>query len=243
MTAGLPQTNIQLYDQLVDAGRTEHELATIRAAYEHALVLFSGQVHPSGKPLVAHLVGTAGIVAGAGLPADAVAAALLHAAYIHGDFGDGVGGWSARNRSEVAGVIGPEAEALVFLYPNTAWGETAIRDLAAGRASLSERKRLVVLIRVANEIDDHLDHGIRYCEDFELRPFYDADGKQLVAQIAERLDCGSLADLWRRSLAANTAIERPAVLRREQAPRSVWPRSYRIRLLARLRQLRRGLRG
>jgi len=48
MTAGLPQTNIQLYDRLVDAGRTERELATIRAAYEHALVLFSGQVHPSG---------------------------------------------------------------------------------------------------------------------------------------------------------------------------------------------------
>src|SRR5262245_11904038 len=78
MVYDIAQTNLQLYNQLLARGWTTNDLHHARAAYELAADLFSGQYRCSGKPFVAHLVGTASVAAAVGLPSELVLAALLH---------------------------------------------------------------------------------------------------------------------------------------------------------------------
>src|SRR5688572_20530292 len=72
------QTNIQLFNQLRGDGYSKADLGLVRDAYELAMLLFSGRFQPSGKSFIAHVVGTASILAWHRLPAPVVAAGLLH---------------------------------------------------------------------------------------------------------------------------------------------------------------------
>ena len=92
------QTNIQLFNQLRHGGYSNTELSLVRDAYELAMDLFTGRYQPSGKPFVAHVVGTASILASLRLSAQVVAAGLLHNVYEQGDFGNGRNGFSKAKR-------------------------------------------------------------------------------------------------------------------------------------------------
>src|SRR5258706_4092422 len=84
-----PQTNLQLYRHLAEVGYAAADIASAGRAYELALELFPGTYRGSGKPFLAHLVGTAGIVAALRARPALIATGLLHAAYAHGEVGDG----------------------------------------------------------------------------------------------------------------------------------------------------------
>src|SRR5687767_15961282 len=101
MPEAYAQTNLQLYTQLRRAGYTAEQLVPVRAGYDLAMQLFSASFRGSGKPLLAHLVGTASILAAIGQSRDIVLAGLLHAAYALGDFGDGRFGVSEAKRERV----------------------------------------------------------------------------------------------------------------------------------------------
>ncbi len=107
VTLHVAQTNLSLYRQLHDAGYTHSDVIWVRDAYELAATLFAGQYRGSGKPFVAHLVGTASILAAIDAPPSAVVAGLMHAVYTHGDFG--VARWRTR-RARVRARIGVPAE-------------------------------------------------------------------------------------------------------------------------------------
>src|SRR5207247_3257336 len=83
------QTNLQLYNQLGGAGFSVADLGLVRVAYELATVLFAGRFQPSGKSFIAHVVGTASILASLRLPARVVAAGRLHHVFVNGVFGAG----------------------------------------------------------------------------------------------------------------------------------------------------------
>ncbi len=154
------QTNLRLYRQLHDAGYTNAQLLWVRDSYELATALFAGQLRGSGKPFVAHLVGTASILASVDAPPVAVVAGLLHAAYEQGDFG--LARWRHR-RERVRTVIGEPAESLAWRYLEMPWAPSEIDRLRAGAARLNETDRLVVLMRLANELDDNLDLAMLHC--------------------------------------------------------------------------------
>jgi (p)ppGpp synthase/HD superfamily hydrolase len=148
------QTNLGLYKQAHAAGYAPDELAWLRDCYEFATSLFSGHLRASGKPFLSHLVGTASTLAALRAPAVAVGAGLLHAAYSHGDFGI----TRRRNRHRrVRAAIGEAAEALVWRYYEQPWNPSEISRLCREHAGLSQTDRLVVLMRLANELDDNLD--------------------------------------------------------------------------------------
>lgn len=75
------QTNLELYAQAIDRGYDAAALGRLGEAHHYAL----RQVHPlargSGKPFIAHLVGTASLVLASDAPPDWVLGALLHALY------------------------------------------------------------------------------------------------------------------------------------------------------------------
>ena len=163
------QTVLQLHAELAAKGWPDGDRRLLARAYGLASELFSGQHRGSGKPFVDHLVGTASILAAHGAPHVATIAGLLHAAYDLGDFGDGREGPSPTRRRELARVVGDDVEAHVHGYSELRWVDATIRAVAGTIPTLTPLGRNVLVMRLANEIEDHLDLGIHYCRNVAKR--------------------------------------------------------------------------
>jgi (p)ppGpp synthase/HD superfamily hydrolase len=229
--ADYAQTNLELYRQLLASDTAPEELARVAAAYELAARLFTGRFRGSGKTFLAHLVGTAGILASLGADGSVVAAGLLHAAYRQGEFGDGRPGIGAAKRALLARTVGSRAEALVARFSELPWDERAIPALLARAGSLAGPEREVVTIRLANELEDFLDLGALYGADAERDRKWAADVGPACAELARRLGLAPLADALERSFAETAATALPPALRRREgvsyllAPASHRPRT------------------
>lgn len=81
------QTNIQLLNQLQREGYSKEDLVSINNTYQFAIKMFAGCYRPSRKAFIAHVVGTASILASLHAPIKIVAAGLIHSIYAEGDFG------------------------------------------------------------------------------------------------------------------------------------------------------------
>ncbi|MCZ7527197.1 MAG: HD domain-containing protein [Acidimicrobiia bacterium] len=242
-TAPVAQTNVQLYGQLRRAGWSEGDLIRLRGAYELATVLFSGALRPSGKTFVSHLVGTASVVASLGGRPDLVLAGLLHAAYAFGEWGDGSRRVTPRRREELRRVAGDGAEQLVAGYTDLPWNASALADLRSRADGLGPAERDLVLLRLANEVEDHLDEAMGYCgtpSDEMHRPARLGE----MAGLADALGLAPLAVALRGAAAAAPAwAEVPSGLRRvARASASVPPRSHWRRPVPAARRLVGGLR-
>ena len=226
-----PQTNLQLYAQLVDLGYSEADLATVARSYELSMILFPGTYRGSGKPFLAHLVGTAGIVATLRARAGLVATGLLHAVYTHGEFGNGWRGVSDAKRARVRAAVGPEIEDLVARYTALRWTPASIPAIRARLDAMTALERDVLLVRLANELEDHLDLGILYLGDARRRLRFMREDLPAAVEMARRLGHPGLAESL---TAAFDQIERAAlspVLRRSDAESFRLPfASHRLRL-------------
>jgi (p)ppGpp synthase/HD superfamily hydrolase len=192
------QTISQLYSQLQRNGYSVTDMCRIRDAYELAMELFSGYFQSSGKLLIAHVVGTASILASLRLPVEVVAAGLLHNVYQTGDFGDGRRGTSDARREQVRRVVGKEAEqyvarfATLRLNPQTI---TAIRDKPH---ELEPSDRHTVLLRLADQLEHLLDLNVLYRSDIARQGYVERG--PVAIDIAERLGFSTLATDLRRAL-------------------------------------------
>lgn len=157
----LAQTNLQLYRQLDELGWEHSDLARVGVAYELACTLFAGRYRASGKTFVAHCIGTASAAARGSLEPDLVFAGLLHAAYMQGAWDDRQGRRVRAGRDQtVVATIGPRAEAIVAEYTTAPWTAEIIQSYRTDPDSLAPKTRDVVLVRIANECDEHLDGGV-----------------------------------------------------------------------------------
>lgn len=193
------QTNIQLLNQLQRAGYTAGELDLVRVAYELAIKLFTGRFRASGKTFIAHLVGTASVLGSLRASAALVAAGLLHAAYQAGDFGDGVPGIANAKRDRLKVAVGDEVEEYVARYDALPWGAKYITGYHQRAGALSGLERDVLLMRLANELEEYLDLGILYFGDKRRQQTdYLNDDGRMVIEMAESLGFPALgADLAR----------------------------------------------
>src|SRR5262249_6068970 len=115
------QTNLQLYGQLLALGHASADVAAGAEAYELAMRLLAGCFRGSGKPFLAHAVGTASVLGSVRARVPVVSAGLLHAAYTLGEFGNGWRGASPAKRAEVRRAVGSEVEELVTRYTELEW--------------------------------------------------------------------------------------------------------------------------
>jgi (p)ppGpp synthase/HD superfamily hydrolase len=163
------QTNIQLLNQLRREGYALADQEAVAAAYGLAMRLFSARFRPSGKPFVAHLVGVTSILAALHARISVVTCGLLHAVYLQGEFGDGQTGMTEENRAQVRAVVGDDVEALIHDYTLLEWSAATIPALVDGIGQMGARSRDILLVRVANELEDHLDLGVLYCGNADAR--------------------------------------------------------------------------
>ena len=214
MNQKFAQTNVQLYQQLGEEGYPLAEQQRVYVAYNLAMGLFGGQFRGSGKTFLAHLVGTASILADLQASVDVVVAALLHAAYSDGLFERQSPGVTDQKRALLRESVGAEVEDLVFRYQNLAWRQPgAVTRLRFGLADMEATDRSVVLMRLANELEEHLDMASLYCANVEARrSFVKVYGEDLLG-LTEALGQRRLAAAFRRTFLAIEQTDVPLGLR------------------------------
>lgn len=231
------QTNLQLFNQLRRDGYSNSELACIFNAYKLVTSLFTGCFRPSGKTFIAHLVGTASILSSLHAPANVVAAGLLHAAYTNGDFGgSGKRGISKAKREHLTRAVGQEVEEYVARYTALQWNEHTIPAIYDRFDALDPIDRDVLLIRLANELEEYLDLSILYCANVHQQE-YANHNHRFVVDMAEKLGFPALGDELTKVLRETTSAEIPVELRNRSgknfptfiAPKRKKPLSSRFR--------------
>jgi (p)ppGpp synthase/HD superfamily hydrolase len=182
------QTHLQLLNHLRDSGYRDEDLVVVNRAYIYACELFTGSYRASGKPFICHLVGTASVLASLQVRVPVVAAGLLHAVYPLGDFGAGWLGRSDPKREQVRQRMGEAIEALIDRYTLHPWEASTPAQLVERLAEGGEIDRDVVMVRLANEVDDHLDLGILYCRDAKERLLRLRRVRESLVELAGRLE-------------------------------------------------------
>lgn len=149
----IPQTNLQLYRVMRERGHGENALRQANAAWLLAAENTTGMFRGSGKPFCCHLAGVAGLLCQAGMDVPVIVAGLLHAMYQDRVPFKGLA--LAERRERIARHFGETCERLVYEYHGfeverlDGWEDTALR-----------KKGDVVLMRVADELEDMLDDAI-----------------------------------------------------------------------------------
>lgn len=198
------QTNLDLYQQLHDAGWSTADLVLARDAYLLAMRLFADRFRANGKPFVAHLVGTASVLAMVGARPDVVVAGLLHAAYANGVFPDGFAGVTDRHRRVVRDAAGAEPERLVAAYQALAWKPAVVGPLIADWTSVGPELKDVLLMRMANALEDHIGLGMRLCdEERGASGVRREDHIRIATSLGQPALAAALTEAYRRNDAAD----------------------------------------
>lgn len=207
------QTNIQLFNQLRQAQYSETDLSYICNAYQFAVQIFTGRFRGSGKPFLSHLVGTASILASVHVPINVITAGLLHAAYIYGEYGTEEKGMTDAKREQVRQAVGVDTEELIAEYTALKWNKSTIPAICDRLNTLNATERQVLLVRLANELEDHLDHGVLYCGNAEQRRDYIRSSLYLSIEMAHKLGFPTLAAALECNFRDTCSIEIPAAVR------------------------------
>lgn len=208
------QTNLQLYNQLVGFNYAEADLHYIMKGYELAIQLFSGRYRANGKPFLAHLVGTASILVAQQAPIQVVVAGLLHAAYAQGNFGGDRPGITPSKQKAVTAAVGAEIEFLIARYTAFPWNLQSMQKTLEEAATLTPVNQHIVLMRLANDLEDHLDQGMLYCQKFETAPV--AEEIALALEIGHVLGHSSLAEELRQTFQQSATVHVPSILKRTE---------------------------
>jgi hypothetical protein len=224
------QTIVQLLGQLGRQGYATDELVTVQRAYALAAAACACQYRSSGRALIDHVVTTTSVVAALGGRAALVGASLLHAAYIHGDFGTWRKRVVASKRAWVVETAGPEAEEIVYRYSALDWsgrGIPAIADSLAGRDALG---RDAVLIRLADQLDIYGTRDVLYCANLEQRRTFARTLGPVVVGMAHELGYPSLAEALGLAYGEMmAAVVAPTLTSPPWPDDVIVPPSYRIR--------------
>src|SRR5262245_5491245 len=224
------QTNVQLFNQLRSEGYSKEDRERVREAYEFAMHLFSALFLPSGKTFIDHLVGTASVLASLHVRVELVIAGLIHAAYLHGNFGGIRRGISKSTRKEIRKAVGDTVEEYVARYERMPWDPRIVPTLRDSIDKLSPFDRDVLLMRLANDFEHNLDLGSLYRENW--RAYIQRVGPDLVA-MADKLGFPSLsaemASVFTNVALTPTPME-PRIRTFEPDAYLIAPKSYRQRL-------------
>jgi (p)ppGpp synthase/HD superfamily hydrolase len=231
------QTNIQLFNQLRHAGYSQMELRLVRDAYELAMELFTGRFLPSGKSFVAHVVGTASILASLRLPAPVVTAGLLHNIYDAGDFGDGRHGTSTARRRKMRRVLGPEVETYAARFPKLYWQSQTIQLAREDPDKLDAIDRNSLLILLADHLEHLVDCDLLYYDKTTAGNYI--DNSKIATEIAERLGLFQFATEMREAIRKAECAELPVTPPEHRSRKGAFviaPESCRKRISIVLRQ-------
>lgn len=193
------QTILQLLNQMSALGYPAWDLEMANQAYATAVGPSAGIVRESGKPLLAHLVGTASVLAGFGAPATVVVAGLLHTAYTYGRYPGHAELDLEAQRRWITSNVGWRAEALVYELSSMDYPEAQTNVMESECDRLRLNLAYSILIRIANSIDEHMDNGLLFNRNSEgslsTNKAQNERWEPLYRKVAARLGCEPMVDL------------------------------------------------
>ncbi len=203
------QTNVQLFNQLKREGYSATELGCILYTYEFSVHVFTGCFQPSGNVFLSHLVRTASILSSLHAPAEVVAAGLIHSIYAKGDLGFVNKGISDAKRKQVRRAVGERVEEYVALYRSLRWNTQTIPALYGRIDALDQIDKNLILMKLANELEHHLDLELLYYRNTERQRLIRYG--DLMIQMAEKLGfptlAANLAKVFREAISAEIPVE------------------------------------
>ncbi len=206
-------TYSQLMSQAIARGKSEQDLVSLRKAYETAESLFDGLYRGQHAPFICHAVRTASILLAEEASIEVVAAGLLHAAYAVGCFSDFYHGKATdAHREEIKRVVGHGTELLIFEYGQFSWYQKeCVQDHMDHIASYTQQQKNLILIRLANELEDYLDLGMAYRGTFPFRKKIEDYGDKAI-ELAHFLGHWQLASELGQVFDAHLNIKLPDIV-------------------------------
>ena len=203
----------QLMFQAIESGKSERDLVYLRKAYETAESLFDGLYRGQHVPFIGHVVRTASILLVEQASIEVVGAGLLHAAYTVGCFSDFYHGKATdAHRQEIRQVVGPETELLIFDYDQCSWYQKeCVQDHVDHVASYTLHQKNLILMRLANELEDYLDFGMAYRGTFPFRKKIEDYGDKTI-KLAHFLGHWQLANELEQVFDAHLSANLPEVV-------------------------------
>lgn len=205
----------QLMNQAARLNVAEADLIRLRDGYELAQRLSDGLYRKEGAPFLCHLVRTASIVLVEveGRDLDVVLATLLHAVYfLHYFERSSRRGPRAADRRFLRTRIGERAERLVTQCGAMSWNDAdSLRGYLDDAGDSRSETRQLLLMQLANELEDHLDAAVAYAPHVAANTAYLRHGALYVA-LAERLGHAILAGELREAFEACRRTEVPAAV-------------------------------
>lgn len=198
-------TNAQLFNQLIEAGYSERDRAYLFKAYQYATARCVG-FQPCGKPFIMHLIRTASILIDLRVSITVIAAGLLHAVYEFGDFGDGSRGISTWKRTQLKQHLGQWLDLYVVKYTELRWNDSTITKIHSNLAQLELLERDVLLIRLANELEQSLDLEVLYRSDYQQKLNQVKFRSKLIVEIAFSLGYPMLSEQLNQSFQAILSV-------------------------------------
>ena len=214
----------QLMNQALQRGWDEATLSRLRHTYECAEEWFDGFYRGQGEPFICHLVRTASIVLTEDQSVDAVIASLLHSSYSLGRFQNRrLEKATEAERPMLQKQIGKKAEQIIWDFQHFPWYCREALDQHLGQFdSYGEMERQILVIRLANELEDHLDLGMVYRGTRSFKEEMREYGPRSVA-LAKRLGRTWLAGELEETFTAHREARIPEELQTKKHFSYKWP--------------------
>lgn len=203
----LAQTNLQFLRQLKDAGSDKSTIIQFRKDYETACLLFGDLIRSSGKPFLCHLVGTASALLLEDMPVTVVRAGLFHAAYTHGRFASGKKGLKTQHREWLVDRIGHESESLVRAFAGFKFDRACVEIVLSEQTPPDDKQRVLLVIRLCNEVDDSLDFAAATGEKLRYRDPTWFDRLQRLSTMLELNFCTDALALHQEETASSDWLQ------------------------------------
>jgi (p)ppGpp synthase/HD superfamily hydrolase len=202
----------QLMNQALAAKYTVSDLVLLRDAFLFAQEMANGYYRAQAIPLLNHLVTTASIAMAEKADSELVVVALLHAAHVMHHFdGPGQEHDSLDRRALLRTRFGERIETMLWNYEHMRWwSRDSVIEYFNHASDLNQESRDLLMIRLANELDDHLDGAMEYS--FKGRKDERSGTMiQLYQKLAERLEFNVISSCLVEEM--KNGIDPPAELR------------------------------
>ena len=226
----IAQTNVELLAQMERRGYGLADRVQVQRAYELAFAVTACQYRSSGRSLLEHLLGATSIIVSINGATDLVAAALVHAAYVHGDFGTLGRRIGEAQRAHVRARIGDGAERIVQRYSNMYLTNRSVPALRAEAAQMHQHERDALCIRLADQLDLYGTREALYYSNVEKRLTFAREVGPSIVMLAHEIGQPLLAAALERAY-ADTLAHSPngALINPRWRDGFVIPGSYRTR--------------
>jgi (p)ppGpp synthase/HD superfamily hydrolase len=180
--------------QAVGSAYSAADLSRLKQAYAAAIRLMDGFYRAQDSPFLCHVTRTASIAMAHGASVDTVLVSLLHAVYMFGGFRDRkIGGMTAAHQNEIREAVGEKVERLIADYTKIEIHNVDfLKNRLENHASLSSDERDILLIALANELEDFLDLQMDFRRGAHNREMIEIAG-DLMVRLANALEHSELA--------------------------------------------------